>query len=96
MAVIWTPESISDLRRLFKFLEEKNPGAAKTAALHILQAADTLLDFPRLGKLMNDDSGSRELPASFGKRGYIIRYRLDDGDTPIIIRVWHFLEDRID
>jgi plasmid stabilization system protein ParE len=93
MAVIWTEESAQDLRRLFDFLNAKSPEAAQKAAIQILNAANSLLHYPRLGKLMLD-SDMRELPASFSRRSYILRYRLDEENTPIIIRVWHSLEER--
>jgi len=92
--VIWTQRALQDLQRLFLFLKEKNPEAARKAAIQIREGADRLQDNPRLGKPMPDDTGRRELSTVFGKRGYILRYMLDENDTPVIIRVWHHLEKR--
>ena len=92
--VIWRPRALRDLERLFRFLKDKNPEPARKAALRIAAAADDLSQNPRLGKPMPDETGRRELSTAFGRRGYVIRYMLDDDDTVVIIRVWHTLEDR--
>jgi len=92
--VIWTKEAVNDLQRLFDFLNEKSPGAAKRAASHIKQTADQLTYLSEIGKPLPDDTGRREIFTSFGKRGYAIRYMLDDEKNPVIIRVWHTLEQR--
>lgn len=92
--VIWTRAALGDVQRLLQFLQDKNPEAARKAALKIKDTADILTEHPILGKPMADDTGRRELSASFGKRGYVLRYRLDDAGRAVILRVWHFLEDR--
>ena len=92
--VIWTKPAIKDLDRLFSFLKKKNPDAAKKAALQIKETANQIADLPELGKPMTDDTGRREVFTSFGKKGYLLRYMLDEEKTPAIIRVWHTLENR--
>jgi plasmid stabilization system protein ParE len=93
-AVRWLPEALDDLERLFEFLREKSPEAAARAARVILDGANHLADVPRLGRAMPDDTGRRELPIPFAAGAYILRYRLDNDDTVIIIRVWHSRERR--
>lgn len=91
--VVWLPESLRDIERLLVFVREKSPEASKRAAQQIKKAASNLESYPMLGKAMEDDTGRRELSTSFGKAGYILRYRLE-GDNIIILRVWHHLELR--
>ena len=93
--VKWTKFALDDLERLFDFLKGKDPRAAQKAARKIKNAADNLRAYPLMGKPMEDDTGRLELSASFGKNGYVLRYMLDDDGSVIIIRVWHFLEDRM-
>ncbi len=43
---------------------------------------------------MEDNTGRRELSAPFGKRGYVLRYMIDDDNSVVILRVWHYLENK--
>jgi len=43
---------------------------------------------------MADGSGRREVFAAFGAGAYVLRYRLDAGRQPVVIRVWHTREWR--
>lgn len=90
----WLPEALDDLERLFAFLQEKSPDAAARAAQTILEGADLLLTSPRLGCLMPDATQRRELFIPFASGAYVLRYILEEDDTPIIIRVWHSRELR--
>lgn len=92
--VKWLPEALDDLERLFAFLREKNPAAAARAAQTILDGADLLLTSPRLGRPMPDRTQRRELFLPFASSAYVLRYLLEDDDTPVIIRVWHNREVR--
>lgn len=83
----WLPESIADIERLYAFLYDKDAHAASAAAQTILHAANLLIDNPRLGRPMPDESGRRELFAAYGSGAYVLRYRLSGGDR-VIIRVW--------
>ena len=88
----WLPEALNDLDRLFAFLREKNPSAASRAAQTILDGADLLLTSPRLGRPMPDQTQRRELFIPFASSAYVLRYMLEDDNTPVIIRVWHSRE----
>lgn len=92
LTLIWTNTAIADLQRLRTFIEQHNPHAARRAAQTIKQAAIRLLDHSELGKLL-DGREDRELFIPFGQRGYVLRYRLD-GNTIVILKLWHGLEDR--
>ncbi len=90
----WLPEALDDLERLFAFLRERNPVAATRAAQTILDGADLLMTSPRLGRPMPDQTQRRELFIPFASSAYVLRYMLEDDDTPVIIRVWHSREVR--
>lgn len=50
--------------------------------------ANLLLKHPGMGRRLD-----RELDIPFGKRGYVMRYRLD-GDDIVILKIWHSREER--
>lgn len=75
------------------FLADKNPLTAQHAIAAIRAGARRLEDFPRSGRLMDDDTKRRELFLPLGGAGYVLRYMLD-GEGVVIIRVWHSREAR--
>jgi plasmid stabilization system protein ParE len=90
--LIWSPAARDDVIRLRQFIESTNPDAAKRAAESLKRAASRLLAYPGFGKRL-EGRQDREMFVPFGKRGYVMRYRLD-GETIIILRIWHALEDK--
>lgn len=94
MNLVWLLEARSDLERLYDFLIEKNPSAARQSMLIIDEYIDRLMKFPELGTPMNDQTGRRRLFVPFGQNGYEVRYIINN-KTIIIIRVWHGREERI-
>lgn len=92
--VVWLPEALADVHRLYKFLYDKHPDAAARAARAILDGSNLLAHAPELGRPMDDDTGRRELFVAFGSGAYVIRYMHDLINTPVIIRVWHSREQR--
>jgi len=91
-ALIWSPAARNDIIRLYEFLNSENPDAATRAIRSIKHSANSLVNFPALGKRL-DGRQDREVFVPFGKRGYVIRYRLD-GVIPVILRIWHSLESK--
>ena len=89
----WLPEALDDLQRLHAFIEPHSPGAARRAVNTLIDAADSLVEFPEKGRPWDLEMGFRELSVRFGVRGYLIRYRYVD-NIVFIIRVWHALENR--
>ena len=94
MATIkWLPEALDDLKRLHAFIEPHSADAARRAVNTLIDAADSLAEFPEKGRPWDLEMGFRELSVRFGARGYLIRYRYVDS-VVFIVRIWHALEDR--
>ncbi len=90
----WLPEALADVERLHAFLKDKNPQAAARAARAILEGAELLKTSPDIGRPMQDDTQRRELFIPFAAGSYVLRYKREDEDTAVIIRVWHSRENR--
>jgi plasmid stabilization system protein ParE len=97
MALIWLQQAKADIQRLFDFLADVNPTAAAKTIRLIRTGADRLRDHPRPGRphlgRPIEDGLRRELYLPFASGAYILLYRLE-GDTVVIIRVWHGREQR--
>lgn len=89
----WLPEAQVDLQRLFEFIAPHSHDAAAKAVMTLVSAAESLSYFPQKGRPWGAGGTFRELPVSFGARGYVIRYRKHN-DQVIIVRVWHAREQR--
>lgn len=92
IVLIWTAAARADLIRLRRFIDPHNPEAARRAAQAIRDGAKLLAAYPAAGKRL-EERPDRELVIPFGQRGYVLRYQVD-GQTVVILRVWHSLEDR--
>jgi plasmid stabilization system protein ParE len=88
----WSETARADVVRLRQFIEPKNPTAARRAAEALKKGAALLLDHPGLGRRPAGRQ-DRELDIPFGRRGYVMRYRLD-GDDIVILKIWHSREER--
>jgi plasmid stabilization system protein ParE len=91
--VVWLPESLQDVARLYESLAEKSPEAAWKAADRIGYVARQLEQYPDLGQPM-EDGARRQVFLHFGAGAYVIRYRRDDAGNVVIVRVWHSRERR--
>ena len=90
----WLPEALADVERLHEFLKDIDVQAANQCVESILKGSRLLKTTPHLGRPMSDGSGKRELFMQFGAGAYVLRYRLQDTDTVVIVRIWHSREDR--
>jgi plasmid stabilization system protein ParE len=91
--VIWLPEALEDVVRLYDFLAERNPEAARRAAVAIKAQARHLEQSPDSGLPMNDGE-RRQVFLAFGAGAYVLRYRRNREDDVVIVRVWHSRETR--
>jgi len=95
MKLVFLPEAVDDIERLYMFLLHADPVAAQKAMLAIDEGINLLLDNPRLGLSFESDAEYRELFVPFGKSSYVLRYRLHDpAEELVIVRVWHCREER--
>ena len=87
--LIWSPEALADVQRLYRFLAEKNTDAARRAAGAIRDGMQIVADHPDVGRPVdNMDSEFQEWPISFGASGYVALYRLQQ-DTALVVAVRH-------
>jgi len=85
--ISYTQDAINDLERLRKFIESKNPFAARRISSELLDGIGNLHAFPKMGLPVArapDPEAIRDL--FIGQ--YTVRYLLDE-DHLIILRVWH-------
>ncbi|WP_287193686.1 type II toxin-antitoxin system RelE/ParE family toxin [Paraburkholderia sp.] len=90
-ALIWHPDALDDVARLYDFLAPNSPVAARHAASVILEAADRVAENPAIGVPRVE---FREWFAPFGRSAYVLRYAILDGGDVIVTRVWHSREHR--
>ena len=87
--LIWSPEALLDIQRLYRFLAEKSPDAAKRAVKAIREEVNILATSPEVGRpAVEMDQEFREWLVDFGDSGYIALYRYD-GQTAVIVAVLH-------
>jgi plasmid stabilization system protein ParE len=81
--LIWTPAALADVQRLFRFLANTNPLAARRAVSAIRAGVKTLEGQPGAGRPVEDmDPEFRKWLIPFGASGYVILYRFED---PLIV-----------
>ncbi len=87
--LIWSPQALLDVQRLYRFLALKNQDAAKRAVTAIRQGVKVLSLQPDIGKPVDAmDDEFRDWIIDFGDGGYVARYRLD-AEHVIILTVRH-------
>ena len=87
--LIWSPQALLDVQRLFRFLAGKNVDAAKRAIMTVRQAVKVLGHQPGIGRPIEDMPDEfREWVIDFGDSGYVARYRIDS-DAITILAVRH-------
>lgn len=91
MQIEWTLAALSDLARLYDFLEPVNPAAAARTVQSLTVAPEQLLVHPRLGEGL-DEFQPREVRRILIGR-YAMRYEIQDV-TIYVLRIGHTREDR--
>lgn len=87
--LIWAPEALADVERVYRFLAERHPQAAMDAIGAIRASLRTLESHPQTGRPAADMPAEfREWLIPFGGSGYIVLYRFD-GVSAIILAVRH-------
>lgn len=87
--LIWSPQALLDVQRLYRFLAQKNQDAAKRAVTAIRQGVKVLSLQPGIGRPVEDmDDDFRDWIIDFGDSGDAARYRLD-AEKVIVLAVRH-------
>lgn len=87
--LIWSPASLLDLQRLYKFLSEKNGDAAKRAVRAIREGMNVIARQPGIGRPAEDmETEFREWLIGFGDSGYVVLYHFD-GENAVILAIRH-------
>jgi plasmid stabilization system protein ParE len=69
--LIWAPAALLDVQRLYRFLAEKDPSAARNAVKAIRGSVKMLAAQPEVGRPAEDrDPEYREWVIEFGASGY--------------------------
>lgn len=87
--LIWSPQALLDVQRLYRFLAPKSQDAAKRAVTAIRQGVKVLSLQPGMGRPVEEmDDEFRDWIIDFADSGYVARYRLD-AENVIILAVRH-------
>jgi toxin ParE1/3/4 len=81
--VIWSPASLREVARIYRYIADFNPQAARKLAQELVVTGDSLAEFPERGRPIGRDL--RELVVVWP---YVIRYRIE-GAMVFILRVRH-------
>jgi addiction module RelE/StbE family toxin len=85
--LIWSRKAQRSLAKIYKYLVQFNPDAARRVVFEIYDAADILGRHPYVGRGMS--GGRRELVVA----PYVIVYRVRTGQIHIL-NVWHGAQNR--
>ena len=87
--LIWSPAALGDVQRLYRFLAQKSPDAARRAVKAIRSSVAPLAVHPHLGRTIDGwEPEFREWLVDYGESGYLILYRLE-GELVVILAVRH-------
>ena len=57
--LVWSPEAIEDIESIASYIERDSVWYAKAVASKIVETAETIPDFPELGRIACHESGRR-------------------------------------
>ncbi|EBR9320726.1 type II toxin-antitoxin system RelE/ParE family toxin [Salmonella enterica subsp. enterica serovar Panama] len=83
--IIWTPQAIADVQRLFRFLATHNLNTASRAIDAIRESVKILELQPWAGRPVEEKPENyKEWPIKFGDSGYVALYRIEKNKIPIL------------
>jgi len=92
--VRYTHAARDDLKRLYRFLLDRDADAARLALESIVKSVEMLRAFPfTCRKVDADNPFLRELLISFGASGYVALFEIEDDKNVVILAVRHQRED---
>lgn len=87
--LIWSPQALADVQRLYRFLARSNTDAARRAMKSIRDSVKALAIHPGIGRPAEDmEPEYREWIIDFGGSGYVALYRYE-AETAVILAVRH-------
>jgi len=90
----YTKSAKDDIVRLYGFLLEQDLTAARKALDAIEKGVEFLQDFPfTCRKATPEDPMLREMIISFGARGYVVLFEIENSSTVTILAVRHQREE---
>jgi len=90
LRIRWTRLALNDFEQAQDFIAQDDPEAAHKIAQRILDATGKLLEFPRIGRI-GEDEDTREWIVP--KTPYMLIYTIKE-DAVELLRVWHMSQDR--
>ncbi len=92
--VRYTKAAKEDIVRLYGFLVEQDIAAARKALTAIEKGVEFLQDFPfTCRKATPENPLIREMIISFGARGHVVLFEIEDNETVTILAIRHQRED---
>ena len=91
--VEWSEDALDDLERFSDFLHQQHPDLAPIVAREIIDRAQVLSEFPRLGRPLGARAEYRQLVLQVLNAPYVFQYRFAD-QRLVILRVFHGREAR--
>lgn len=92
--VRFTKAAREDIKRLYAFLLEQDKSSAQRALVAIKKAIELLNAFPySCRKAQADNPFMRELVISFGAKGYVVLFEIEENNMVTILAVRHQRED---
>ena len=91
MRIIWSSTARGDVDRLYEFLARHDLDAADRIFDRLIEAPETLLDFPRRGSRV-ERYAPRDV-REFRVGDYLLRYELAGGNI-FVVRFFHGRENR--
>ncbi|EIU9113134.1 TPA: type II toxin-antitoxin system RelE/ParE family toxin [Salmonella enterica subsp. enterica serovar Paratyphi B] len=83
--IVWTPEALTDVQRLFRFLAAHNLNTARRAINAIREGVNILELHPWSGRPVEEKTDDyKEWPIKFGNSGYVVLYRIEKNQVPIL------------
>lgn len=87
----WQNAAVSDLEEAHAYLSERNPEAARQFAVTILEAAEQLLDYPKMGPIAHDLRPAGRY-RSLVRGHHRLIYRIES-EVIWLLRVWDTRRD---
>ena len=87
--LIWSPEALLDVQRLYRFLATKNADIARRAVRSIRETVAIIAAHPAVGRPIDEmEPEFREWLIDCGDIGYVALFHYD-GHTAVVLAVRH-------